>query len=206
MVLCRLYILIRHRIDRYTRAAQAGSHDLTSSNLQSEVPQTPKSFQGVPHPASPTHASAGGSKQFFSMLPPAQVARLKPTGSTTDGANTPTQPASPTSAHDGSNAELPHRSAGMTANTNAVSAGQQPAEGQGQSALDEADTGLRRSTSSVTLDGEPRLFPGIVSSRSRRRSTKTNQAEDGDPTSSRLKRYPTGETESVMEERDTDDE
>ncbi|EMD63194.1 hypothetical protein COCSADRAFT_338729 [Bipolaris sorokiniana ND90Pr] len=194
-------------IDRYTRAAQAGSHDLTSSNLQSEVPQTPKSLQGVTFPGSPTHASAAGSKQFFSMLPPAQVARLKPSGSTADAANPQTQPASPTSAHDGSNADRPHRSTNMAVNHNAVPVAQPPVDGQAPpTGLDEPDTGLRRSTSSVTLDGEPKLFPGVVSSRSRRRSTKNSQAEDGEAASSRLRRYPTGETESVVEEKDTDDE
>lgn len=134
------------------------------------------------------------------MLPPAQVARLKPLASAADVPNVPTQPASPTSAYDGSNVERPQR------NTNAVSSAQQPGEATGQYPLEEPDTDLKRSMSSVTLDGEPRLFPGIVSSRSRRRSTKVNQAEDGDATSSRLKRYPTGETENVVEERDTDDE
>lgn len=136
------------------------------------------------------------------MLPPAQVARLKPSASAADVPNIPTQPASPTSAYDGSNAERPQRTTSMTANANA----QQPAEANNQYPLDEPDTDLKRSMSSVTLDGEPRLFPGIVSSRSRRRSNKTSQAEDGEATSSRLKRYPTGETESVVEERDTDDE
>lgn len=95
----------------------------------------------------------------------------------------------------------------MTVNPNAVPVVQQPVDGQAPPAgLEEPDTGLRRSTSSVTLDGEPKLFPGVVSSRSRRRSTKNSQAEDGEGASSRLRRYPTGETESVVEEKDTDDE
>lgn len=140
------------------------------------------------------------------MLPPAQIARLKPAASAADAANVPTQPASPTSAYDGSNAERPQRNTSMTMNANAVSGVPQPVEGGGQHALDEPDADLKRSMSSVTLDGEPRLFPGIVSSRSRRRSTKTNQAEDGEATSSRLKRFPTGETESVVEERNMDEE
>lgn len=191
-------ILIRCRIDRYTRAAQAGSHDLTSSNLQSEVPQTPKLFQGAT-PASPTHASVAGSKQVFSKLPPAQVARLKPSASAADMASLQAQPASPTSAKDGSNVDRPRRSSSITINPSALSVAQ-PSE-----SLEEPDTGLKRSTSTVTLDGEPRLFPGVVSSRSRRRSTRTSQAEDGDMTSSRL-RFQKGDTESMMEERDTDDE
>ncbi|KNG46458.1 amp deaminase 3 [Stemphylium lycopersici] len=185
-------------IDRYTRAAQAGSHDLTSSNLQSEVPQTPKLFQGAT-PASPTHASVAGSKQVFSKLPPAQAARLKPSASAADMASLQAQPASPTSAKDGSNVDRPRRSSSITINPSALSVAQ-PSE-----SLEEPDTGLKRSTSTVTLDGEPRLFPGVVSSRSRRRSTRTSQAEDGDMTSSRL-RFQKGDTESMMEERDTDDE
>ncbi|KAI4701323.1 putative zinc finger protein [Alternaria sp. BMP 2799] len=176
-------------IDRYTRAAQAGSHDLTSSNLQSEVPQTPKSLQGT-HPTSPTHASAGGN-QVFSKLPPAQVARLKPSASTTDMGSMLGQPASPSGTKDGA-------SSSMTVNPSTISVAQ-PTEPE------EPDQGLTRSTSTITLDGEPRLFPGIVSSRSRRRSTRTSQAEDGDMTSSRL-RFRTGDQESVVEERDTDDE
>jgi len=182
-------VLTPYRIDRYTRAAQAGSHDLTSSNLQSEVPQTPKSLQGT-HPTSPTHASAGGN-QVFSKLPPAQVARLKPSASTTDMGSMQGQPASPSGTKDGA-------SSSMTVNPSTMSVAQ-PTEPE------EPDQGLTRSTSTITLDGEPRLFPGIVSSRSRRRSTRTSQAEDSDMTNSRL-RFRTGDQESVVEERDTDDE
>lgn len=140
------------------------------------------------------------------MLPPAQVARLKPSASAADvTANVQTQPASPTSAYDGSNGERQRGSASITVHANGTPGVHPSTESHGQHASEEPDGDLKRSMSSVTLDGEPRLFPGIVSSRSRRRSTKTSQADEGDVTRSRLKRYPTGETESVTE-RDTDDE
>jgi AMP deaminase len=126
----------------------------------------------------------------FSKLPPAQVARLKPSGSTTDMGSLQGQPASPAGTKDDGSSSL-------TVNPSTLSV-VQPTE-------PEEPEGLTRTTSTVTLDGEPRLFPGIVSSRSRRRSTRTSQAEDGDMTSSRL-RFRTGDQESVVEEKDTDDE
>ena len=129
---------------------------------------------------------------MFSKLPPAQVARLKPSTSTTDMGSLHGQPASPSGTKDGG-------SSSITVNPSTLSVAQ-PTE-----AYEEPDQGLTRSTSTVTLDGEPRLFPGIVSSRSRRRSTRNSQAEDGDMTSS-LSRLRAGDAESVMEERDTDDE
>jgi AMP deaminase len=188
-------VLTPHRIDRYTRAAQSGSHDLTSSNLQSEVPQTPKSLQGT-QPTSPTHASTGGN-QMFSKLPPAQVARLKPSTSATDVGNLQGQPASPSGTRDGG-------SSSITVNPSTLSV-VQPTESPSQYVPEEPDLGLTRSTSTVTLDGEPRLFPGIVSSRNRRKSTRTSQAEDGDMTNARS-RLRSGDQESVVEEKDTDEE
>ena len=69
---------------------------------------------------------------------------------------------------------------------------------------EEQEQDLIRSTSSITLDGEPRLFPGIVS-RNRRRSTRTSQVEEGvGSVGSGFRRGDT--TGSVVEERDTDDE
>jgi len=55
----------------------------------------------------------------------------------------------------------------------------QPLDNNQTQGYEEPDQGLTRSTSSVTLDGEPRLFPGLVSSRSRRRSGRTSQVEEG---------------------------
>jgi AMP deaminase len=72
-------------------------------------------------------------------------------------------------------------------------------------APEEQEQGLTRSTSSVVLDGEPRLFPGIVS-KNRRRSTRTSQVEEvgAGSVGSGFRRGDT--TDSVVEERDTDDE
>ncbi|KAF1833056.1 AMP deaminase [Decorospora gaudefroyi] len=196
-------------IDRYSRAAQASGNDLTRSNLQPEVPQTPKSFQGTHH-GSPmqsmhTHASTANHDQAFSKLPPAQQARLNPSASAADMASLQGQPSSPTSTKEGGNPEHPRRSSSTTINPSTVSAAQ-PMDTISQYAItEEPEQDLTRSASTLTLDGEPRLFPGLVSSRSRRRSTRISQVEDGEGSTTRSG-YRRADTEHVVEERDTDDE
>jgi AMP deaminase len=61
---------------------------------------------------------------------------------------------------------------------------------------------LTRTTSSVNLDGEPRMFPGVVSRSTRRSSMRSSTVDDG-----AYPGYRAGEdTEGVAEERDTDEE
>jgi AMP deaminase len=110
---------------------------------------------------------------------------------------------SPTSTKDGGNFERPRRTSSMTINPSTVSVAQPP-ESPSQYVPDEQDQGLTRSTSTVALDGEPKLFPGIVS-RNRRRSTRTSQVEDGEGIGVRAG-FRKADTGSVVEERDTDDE
>ncbi|KAK1911919.1 putative zinc finger protein [Pyrenophora teres f. teres] len=179
-------------IDRYTRAAQSA---LTRSNLQPGVPQTPKSFpQGLTSPTNPS-ATEAGSQPLFSRLPPAMASRLKPAAPSvvTDSASlqghAPSSPPLSNSTLDGAptaagttgvTRQQRRRSSEITINPSTMSVAQPPqsldTQAQGH---DDPEQGLRRSTSSVTLDGEPRLFPGLVSSRSRRRSGRTSQAEEG---------------------------
>lgn len=173
-----------------------------------EVPQTPKSFQGT-HPDSSsqsmyTHPSASNLEQVpsFSKLPPgavsgplfpAQQARLNPSASAADMASFQAQPSSPTSTKDSGNFERPRRSSSMTINASTVSA-LQPQHSPAQYAPDEQSLGLSRTTSSVTLDGEPRIFPGVVSRHRRRSSMRNSQIED----------VGHRQTDSVVEERDAD--
>lgn len=175
------------RIDRYTRAAQSA---LTRSNLQPQVPPTPKSLpQGPTHPGSPTYASTTEptNQTLFSKLPPALASRLKsPTTAsvTTDSASLQGHPAtSPPASSTLDGGGGPHqrrRSSEITINPSTMSAAPpQPLDNNQMQGHEEPDQGLTRSTSSVTLDGEPRLFPGLVSSRSRRRSGRTSQVEEG---------------------------
>jgi AMP deaminase len=198
-------------IDRYTRAANTGTNDLTMSNLQPEqqAPHTPKTHHAT-HPGSPVQSvhtqpsnAAMDQSQTFSSLPPgamsgpslpAQQARLNPSASTTDIASMPTQPASPTAA----NTERPRRTSSMTISPSVVSAPQPPVTSQPA----EQDLGLTRTSSSVNLDGEPRIFPGVVSRR-RRSSLRGSNLEDGDGAHSGLHRV---DTAPVVEEQDTDDE
>jgi AMP deaminase len=187
------------RIDRYTRANQASGNALTRSNLQPEVPQTPKSMQGT-HPGSPmqstTHASTANHELAFSKLPPAQQARLNPSASAADMASLQGQPSSPTSTKDGGGTfDRPRRTSSVTIN---------PSMAQStEFFVPEEEQGLTRSTSSVAMDGEPRLFPGIVS-RNRRRSTKVEESEGSGSVKMGFRR---GDTSgSVVEERDTDEE
>ncbi|KAF1941602.1 AMP deaminase [Clathrospora elynae] len=196
-------------IDRYTRAAQTSGNDLTRSNLQPEIPQTPKSLQGT-NPSSPlqsmhAHASTGHAyDQTFSRLPPAQQARLNPSASAADMTSLQAQPPSPTSTKDARNLEHPSRTSSMTINPSVVSV-PQPPQSPSQYAPDEQDQGLSRTMSSMSLDGEPRMFPGIVSGR-RRRSMRASQAEEGDAMSAQSGFRRGNVDVDVVEERDTDDE
>jgi AMP deaminase len=67
---------------------------------------------------------------------------------------------------------------------------------------DEDAADLTRTASSVTLGDEPRIFPGVVSRSRRRSSMRSNAVEDGGYMGYRKG----GDTGSVVEERDTDDE
>ncbi|KAJ4344920.1 AMP deaminase [Ascochyta clinopodiicola] len=193
-------------IDRYTRAANAQAHDLTMSNLQPEqqAPQTPKTHHAT-HPGSPAQSQPSASNahehdKTFSSLPPgalsfpAQQARLNPSASATDIASMPTQPASPTAA----NNERPRRTSSMTISPSVVSAPQPAVSSQPA----EPDAGLTRTSSNLNLDGEPRIFPGVVSRR-RRSSLRSSQVEDGDDAHAGLHRVP---TEPAVQERDSDEE
>jgi AMP deaminase len=106
----------------------------------------------------------------------------------------PTAPASPTTA----NIERPRRTSSMTISPSVVSAPQPPVGPQHV----EQDLGLTRTSSSVNLDGEPRIFPGVVSRR-RRSSLRSSNVEDGEEAHSGLHRV---HTEPVVQEQDTDDE
>lgn len=208
--------LIVVRIDRYTRAAQSSTNNLTKSNLQpgGEVPQTPKSFQGT-HQGSPvqsTHTQPSASHgheqgQVFSTLPPgalypAQQARLNPSGSAADVASLSAQPGSPTSTKESGNFDRPRRTSSMTIHASTVSAAQPP-----QSPPEDQGASLTRTTSSVTLDGEPRIFPGVVSRGRRRSSMRTGQQEESDGVAAGTHSgFKKGEVDDAVAERDTDDE
>ncbi|KAL1657005.1 AMP deaminase [Didymella pomorum] len=192
-------------IDRYTRAANTETQDLTASNLQpdQQVPHTPKTHHAT-QPGSPVQSihqqpSATDPHEHdkaFPRLPPssfpAQQARLNPSASNTDVASMPTQPASPTAL----TTERPRRTSSMTISPSVISAPQPPTGQQS-----EQDLGLTRTSSSVNLDGEPRIFPGVVSRR-RRSSLKGSEVRDSEEGSG-LHRVP---TEPVVQEQDTDDE
>ncbi|KAH8732896.1 hypothetical protein GQ44DRAFT_9342 [Phaeosphaeriaceae sp. PMI808] len=210
-------------IDHYTRAAQTNRNDLTMSNLQptTEAPQTPKSFQAT-HPGSPvtsmhTHPSTTNMAEntpLFSSLPPGatsgplgpvQQARQHPLGSTTDMTALVAQPASPTSTKDSGNLDRPRRTSSMTINPSTVSAihSQQAAGASTTSPQWQADgeaLSLTRSMSSITLDGEPKIFPGVVSRSTRRSSMRSSAVEDGTHSG-----YRKGGSGSVVE-KDTDAE
>ncbi|KAH9878985.1 putative zinc finger protein [Plenodomus biglobosus] len=205
-------------IDRYTRAAQTSSNDLTRSNLQpsEEPPRTPKSLHGMPgssnhsmhaHPSSST-LDQQHSHPFSSLPPaatsgpmfPAQQARLNPSASTPDVAALQPQPGSPSSAKDGAVNRL---ASSMTIQPNSVPAPQPPQSPQYVEG--EEHLALSRTTSSMALDGEPRIFPGVVS-RSRRRSSMrtTSQTEEGGEGQQRSGVF--RQTGSVVEEKDSDDD
>lgn len=156
----------------------------------------------------------------FSTLPPGaisgplyptQQARLNPSASAADITNLQAQPTSPTSTKDSGNFERHRRSSSMTINPSVVSAlHSQQTPGASTSSPqwppDEQNLVLTRTTSSVTLDGEPRLFPGVVSRSRRRSSMRNSQLEEGEATGARSG-FRRGDTRSVVqEERDTDDE
>jgi AMP deaminase len=185
--------LTLNRIDRYTRAANASSNDLTMSNLQpapkSQQPTQPGSPVQSMHaqasasaPAEAPHLSLPADAMSVPLLP-AQQARLHPSAAT-DTAASP-----PTAAHgaDGA-AELTSRTSSMTINPS--TSGAPPAAGADE------DLGLTRSHSSVTLDGEPKIFPGVVSRR-RRSSLRGSNLEEGEGLHSG---YHGADAESVVEE------
>ncbi|KAF9699870.1 hypothetical protein EKO04_002152 [Ascochyta lentis] len=196
-------------IDRYTRAANAQARDLTMSNLQPEqqAPQTPKTHHAT-HPGSPAQSQPSATipnehDKTFSSLPPgamsgqsfpAQQARLNPSASATDMVSMPTQPTSPTAA----NGERPRRTSSMTISPSVVSAPQPPVGSQPA----EQDSGLTRSSSNVNLDGEPRIFPGVVSRR-RRSSLRSGNIEDGEEAQSSVHRV---HTEPAVQEQDSGEE
>jgi len=193
-------MLTSNRIDRYTRASQTNRNDLTMSNLQptTEVPQTPKSFQAT-QPGSPVtsmHAHPSTSNmaehgQHFSTLPPGAMS----------GPLGPVQQARP-STKDSGNFDRPRRASTLTVNPSTVSAPQpQQSTTSPQYQGDGEALGLTRTTSSVNLDGEPRIFPGVVSRSNRRSSMRSSAVEDGSYAGFRK-----GDTGSVAEEVDTDDE
>lgn len=201
------------RIDRYTRAAQSNRNDLTHSNLQpaADVPQTPKSAQAT-HPGSPTasnHAQPDHAHQFPTLPPPGvisgplgptQQARQNQSALAKDG------PTSPTSAKEGEVFTRPRRSSSVTMNPSIISgplpSGASANEAQPQGPGDGSDLGLTRTRSSVALDGEPRMFPGIVSKNARKSSMRSSAVEDGSYPG--FRKGEDGITEA--EERDTDDE
>ena len=194
------YLLILNRIDRYTRAAQSSAHDLTSYNLHPAgiVPQTPRSYVGnsAAFPGSPiqsmqTQPSASNLAEqgsVFSALPPGalsgplypvQQARLNQSSSTTNIANLPAQPTSPTSTKDSENFDRPRNSSSITINPNVLTSPQPLGAGNiGPWSPEEQSLNLSRTTSSVALGGEPRIFPGVVSRSARRSSLRSGQLDD----------------------------
>lgn len=195
------------------------------SNLQpaAGIPQTPQSIQAT-YPGSPvasmhTHPSTTNMNdhtQQFSSLPhsalsgplgPVQQARLNASASATDMTNLAPMPTSPTSTKDSSGQERQRRTSSMTINPSIMSqqtpGGSVPSPQQLQHSwhADGEPLGLTRTTSSATLDGEPRIFPGVVSRSTRRSSARGSVVEDSSHTGFRK-----AETGSVVEERDTDDD
>ncbi|KAF2850695.1 AMP deaminase [Plenodomus tracheiphilus IPT5] len=221
-------------IDRYTRAAQTSSNNLTHSNLQpsEEVYSTPKSLHGMPgssnqsmhaHPSSSTLDQQHHFSHSFSTLPPpaatsgpmlfpAQQARLHPSASTPDVTTLQPQPGSPTSTKDSGNLERPRRTSSMTIQPPSISTSipQPPQSPQyaGGGGGEDQNLGLSSTTSSVTLDGgEPRIFPGVVSRSRRRSSMRTSLAEEGGGEGGHGRSGGVRLTGSnVVEERDTDEE
>ncbi|KAI8940392.1 putative zinc finger protein [Plenodomus lindquistii] len=216
-------------IDRYTRAAQTSGNNLTHSNLQpsQDVPQTPKSLHDMPgssnqsmhaHPSSTTLDQQHHYSHHFSTLPPAatstpmfpaQQARLHPSASTPDvTALPPHQPGSPISTNDGANFDRPRRASTLTVQPNSTYTPPQPPQSPSYAAAgggEEQQAGLTRTTSSATLDGEPKIFPGVVSRSRRRSSLRKSQTEDGGGEGN-VKSGGFRQAGSVVEEKDSDDE
>lgn len=189
------------------------------SNLQPsrDVPQTPKSLQathqGSPNVSTHTHPSAtnmADPHQQFSSLPPGalsgplgpvQQARQNQSTAATETSTHPRQPSSPTSTKNSEqlqNQTRQRRSSSLTINPSNMSSAQlaeASTTSPQQQQFDGSDLGLTRTRSSVTLDGEPRIFPGIVSKNvsARRSSMRSSALEDG------VKRMGTG---SVKEDGD----
>jgi AMP deaminase len=109
-------------------------------------------------------------------------------------------PTSPTSAKEGEHINRHRRSSSITINPSIISAPQPSGASASGHPGDGSDLSLTRTRSSVALDGEPRMFPGIVSKNARRSSMRSSAVEDGS--------YPgfrKGDTGSVVE-AGTDDE
>lgn len=133
---------------------------------------------------SASHLAEQGS--MFSALPPGalsgplypvQQARLNQSASGTNMVNLQGQPTSPTSTKESENFDHPRRSSSMTVNPNILTSPQPIGAGQ-QWPQEDLSLGLTRTTSSLTLDGEPRIFPGVVSRSARRSSLRGGQLED----------------------------
>jgi AMP deaminase len=156
------------------------------------------------HPSS----SMSEQTQHFSTLPPGALSG--PLGPLKQARmNQPTtaiEPGSPTSTKGSNNFDRPRRTSSMTINPSVVSAPQpQITTNPQQQQYYQGDgdgLSLTRTTSSVNMDGEPRIFPGVVSRSTRRSSMRSGAVEDGSYVGYRKG----GETGSVREEVDTDDE
>lgn len=152
------------------------------------------------------------AQQFPSLPPgavsgplfPAQQARLNPVSSITDMASLQAQPSSPTSTKDSGNFERPRRTSSMTINPGMVPA-PQIQQSPSQFIPDDQLLGLSRTTSSVTLDSEPRIFPGVVSGSRRRSSMRNSQVEDVDMANARSG-FRKVETGILTEEKDIGEE
>lgn len=188
------------------------------SNLQpstSFIPQDPVSAQatqtGSPvtfmhaHPSTP---SMPDQPQHFSTLPPSTLSGpLGPLHQARQNQSTaPIEPSSPTSTKE-STLDRPRRTSSMTINPSIISAPQPQTQTatspQQQYYGDVEGLSLTRTTSSVNMDGEPRIFPGVVTRSARRSSMRSGAVEDGAYAGYRKGG---GDTESVKEEVDTDDE
>ena len=149
-------------------------------------------------------------------LGPTQQARFNQSTASAGDINQHTQPTSPTSTKDSSGAafDRPRRTSSMTINPSTASVQQsstmQPQQQfqQQQWQGDGETLGLTRTTSSATLDGEPRLFPGVVSGdRSRRRSSmRISAVEDGAYVGHRKGGGEGSVTEEREKEKDLEDE
>lgn len=153
------------------------------------------------------------SAQAFPSLPPgaltgplfpAQQARLNPSTTAADVASISAQPGSPTSTKDSGNFERLRRSSSMTINPGTASTAQPP-QSPSQYVPEDQGSSLTRTTSSVTLDGEPRIFPGVVSRGRRRSSMKTNQQEDGEVMGTHSG-FRKADADDAVPEQDTDDD
>ncbi|KAF2636683.1 AMP deaminase [Massarina eburnea CBS 473.64] len=214
-------------IERYTRAPGNGSNALTPSNLEPVPPRTPHLNQptqpGSPVASMQTHLSTTpfhpNQATTFSVLPPGaleksplfQSQRVRiPSGPATEPKTCQTQPASPTRTKDSEfeRPRHPRRSSSMTMNPGASPPHQHKKQPLAR-APDDA-MGFTRSASIAALEGtEPRIFPGVMSSRRRRSSLRSSQVEDGEAALQSIGITRAGfkmGSGQVVEEQDTDDE